>query len=219
MTNLRVAMFLEMGTTAGGITGAYLSGLVNPRWLYLIFGTVLAWSALAMFHNRHERLMTEPHDALSERLALGGAYYDPVHQREIVYHVGHPRLALGLMYIAGILSGLLGIGAGILKVPTMDVAMRLPIKVSSATSNFMIGVTAAASAGFYFVRGDINPFIAAPVAAGILVGATLGSRLLPHLKSSTIRLIFLVALIWVSYRMIRQGLPTEWFAWLRGATA
>ena len=117
----------------------------------------------------------------------------------------HPRIGLGLMYIAGIVSGLLGIGSGALKVPAMDLAMRLPIKVSTATSNFMIGVTAAASAGVYFARGDINPFIAAPVAAGVLGGATAGSRLLGRINSATIRVIFVAVLLWVSAQMLLKG--------------
>jgi uncharacterized membrane protein YfcA len=115
------------------------------------------------------------------------------------------KLGLALMYVAGVVSALLGIGSGALKVPAMDLAMRMPIKVSTATSNFMIGVTAAASAGAYFVRGDINPFIAAPVAAGILIGATLGSRLLGRLHSKRIRIAFVVVLIWISLEMFLKG--------------
>src|SRR5690606_26505300 len=103
-------------------------------------------------------------------------------------------------------SGLLGIGSGALKVPAMDLAMRLPIKVSTATSNYMIGVTAAASAGIYFARGDIDPFIAAPVAAGVLIGATAGSRLLGRLHSSTVRTVFVAVLVWVSAEMLLKGL-------------
>ena len=110
------------------------------------------------------------------------------------------------MYIAGIVSGLLGIGSGALKVTAMDLAMRLPIKVSSATSNFMIGVTAAASAGVFFVRGDIDPFVAAPVATGVLVGATLGSHLLGKLQSSTIRMVFIAVLLFISIQMMLKGL-------------
>jgi hypothetical protein len=109
------------------------------------------------------------------------------------------------MYFAGILSGLLGIGSGVVKVPAMDLAMRLPIKVSTATSNFMIGVTAAASAGVYFARGEVNPFIAGPVAAGVLVGATAGSRLLPKIRDRRIRLGFVVLLLLVSLQMLWRG--------------
>ena len=117
------------------------------------------------------------------------------------------RTPLGffLMYIAGIVSGLLGIGSGALKVPAMDLAMGLPIKVSTATSNFMIGVTAAASAGVYFSRGDVDPFVAAPVACGVLLGATAGSHLLGKLKSQVIRIVFVLVLLWVSAEMILKG--------------
>src|SRR5205085_11091153 len=111
-------------------------------------------------------------------------------------------VGFALMYVAGVVSGLLGIGSGALKVPAMDLAMGLPIKVSTATSNFMIGVTAAASAGVYFMRGDIDPFIAAPVAAGVLVGATGGSRLLGRIQSRNIRVTFVIVLIWISLQML-----------------
>jgi uncharacterized membrane protein YfcA len=110
------------------------------------------------------------------------------------------------MYVAGCVSGLLGIGSGALKVPAMDLAMRLPIKVSTATSNFMIGVTAAASAGVYFMRGEIPPLIAAPVAAGVLLGATGGSLLLPRLKNRSIRIAFVLVLLWISGQMLYQGI-------------
>ena len=110
------------------------------------------------------------------------------------------------MYLAGILSGLLGIGSGILKVLAMDLAMRMPIKVSTATSNFMIGVTAAASAGVYFARGNIDPFIAAPVAVGVVLGATLGSRIMPKTDSRVLRLIFVLVLLFVAAQMILRGL-------------
>ncbi len=115
------------------------------------------------------------------------------------------RIGLGLMYLAGVISGLLGIGSGALKVPAMDLAMGLPIKVSAATSNFMIGVTAAASAGIYFMRGDIDPFVAGPVAVGVLLGARIGVRLLGRLESATIRVAFILILLWVSVEMLLKG--------------
>lgn len=206
MTNLRVAMFLELGTTAGALTGAYLAGLIDSRWLYIIFGVVLGYSSLAMFRKRKEAHDTgDPPSPLAERLQLHSSYYDESVNTELPYRVARPKLGLGLMYIAGTVSGLLGIGSGALKVPAMDLGMRLPIKVSTATSNFMMGVTAAASAGVYFLRGDINPFIAAPVAIGVLIGATVGSRLLGRLQSSTIRIIFIVVLLWVAVQMFIKG--------------
>ncbi len=207
MTNLRVAMVLEIATTTGALTGAYLAGLIGGRWLYVIFGVMMGYSALAMFRKRHEQAGVDvPACALADRLGLHDSYYDQAAEKEIAYRVAHTQLGMALMYVAGVVSGLLGIGSGALKVPAMDLAMRLPIKVSTATSNFMIGVTAAASAGVYFARGNIDPFIAAPVAAGVLVGATIGSHLLGKLHSHRIRAVFVIVLLWVSAQMLWKGL-------------
>jgi uncharacterized membrane protein YfcA len=206
MTNLRVAMMLEIGTTTGALSGAYLSGLIGGRWLYVIFGLVMGYSAVMMFPRRGRREGDDGRPApVADFLRLSSSYYDEAAGREIAYRVVRARVGLGLMYIAGMISGLLGIGSGSLKVPAMDLAMRLPIKVSAATSNFMIGVTAAASAGVYFARGDIDPFVAAPVAAGVLVGATVGSRLLGRLRSRTVRILFIIVLVWISVQMLLKG--------------
>src|SRR5262245_26020768 len=206
MTNLRVAMVLEVATTSGALTGAYLAGKLNGRWLYIIFGLVMGYSSLMMFRKRHETVAAITRAApWADYLRLHSHYYDEALNREIVYRVVGTRIGLGLMYLAGVVSGLLGIGSGALKVPAMDLAMHLPIKVSTATSNFMIGVTAAASAGVYFMRGDIDPFVAAPVATGVLVGATIGARLLGRLHSSTIRVVFVAVLLWVSIQMLLKG--------------
>lgn len=208
MTNLRVAMVLEVATTSGALTGAYLAGHISGRWLYIIFGLVMGYSSVMMFRKRYEAAIA--HDLVkaapwADYLRLHGSYYDEAAGQEVTYQVVSTRIGLGLMYLAGVVSGLLGIGSGALKVPAMDLAMRLPIKVSTATSNFMIGVTAAASAGVYFMRGDIDPFVAAPVATGVLIGATLGSRLLGRLQSSTIRVVFVAVLLWVSVQMLLKG--------------
>jgi uncharacterized membrane protein YfcA len=209
MTNLRVAMVLELATVSGALTGAYLAGLLSGRGLYIIFGLILGFSAITMFRkkrqpsNGDEIARAAP---WADRLRLHSSYYDDAEGQEIPYRVRNTRIGLGLMYIAGMVSGLLGIGSGALKVPAMDLAMHLPIKVSTATSNFMIGVTAAASASVYFMRGDINPMIAAPVATGVLLGATLGSRFLGRLQSSTIRVIFVAVLLWVSIQMLVKGM-------------
>jgi uncharacterized protein len=207
MTNLRVAMVLELATTSGALTGAYTAGRLNGRWLYIIFGLVMGYSALIMFR---KRLETSEDITISapwaDYLRLHSSYYDEALGKQVLYRVARTRVGLGLMYIAGVVSGLLGIGSGALKVPAMDLAMRLPIKVSTATSNFMIGVTAAASAGVYFTRGDIDPFVAAPVATGVLIGAVIGSRWLGRLQSSTVRLVFVTVLVWVSVQMLLKGL-------------
>jgi hypothetical protein len=207
MSNLRAAMFLEMATTAGAICGAYVAGVIHPRWLFVLFGLILGYSGIEMFRKlADDQADAVPPDRLADRLRLHGSYYDAALGREVAYRVTHTRLGLVLMYIAGVVSGLLGIGSGALKVPAMDLAMRLPIKVSTATSNFMIGVTAAASARLYFARGDVDPIVAAPVAAGVLIGAVGGSRLLPGLRGRSIRIVFVIVLAWISLQMLWKGI-------------
>jgi uncharacterized protein len=205
LANLRVAMFLELGTTAGAITGAYIAGLIHPRWLYILFGLILGYSAVAMIRGRHGARKHHRPGALSRGLKLGSSYFDDAAGEEIAYEPVRPGLGLGLMYIAGAVSGLLGIGSGALKVPAMDLAMELPIKVSTATSNFMIGVTAAASAGLYFARGQIDPFIAAPVAFGVLAGAFAGSKTLGRIGNRAVRLLFVAVLIFIAAQMLYRG--------------
>jgi uncharacterized protein len=207
MTNLRVAMLLELGTTIGALSGAYLAGIIGGRGLYITFGVIMGLSAFEMLRKQVTGQPADvPPDALADRLKLHASFYDPARGEEISYRVTHTRLGLMLMYVAGVVSGLLGIGSGVLKVPAMDLAMRMPIKASTATSNFMIGVTAAASAGVYFARGDIDPFVAAPVAAGVLLGAAVGSRLLGQIRGRFIRVVFVVVLVGVSLEMLRKGL-------------
>jgi uncharacterized membrane protein YfcA len=207
ISNIRVGLFLEIGTTLGAITGAYIAGLVSIRILYLLFGVVLAVSAYQMirggYHDR--KLASNSTDVWADKLRLHDSFYDRGTQTTVAYKVANTKLGLGLMYVAGAVSGLLGIGSGALKVPAMDLAMHLPMKVSSATSNFMIGVTAAASAGIYFLRGDVNPFIAGPTALGVVIGALLGARLLPKMDASKLRGIFVVILVIVALQMLYKG--------------
>jgi uncharacterized membrane protein YfcA len=206
MTNLRVAMALELATTTGALVGAFIAGVVGGRWLFLIFGAMLGYSAVAMLRKRNQTDCTSaPADRIADRLQLHDSYFDEAIGKLIHYRVARTPIGFGLMWLAGVTSGLLGIGSGALKVPAMDLAMGLPIKVSTATSNFMIGVTAAASAGVYFARGDIDPFVAAPVAVGVLIGATTGSKLLGKLHSRWIRLIFVAILLWISVQMLWKG--------------
>ena len=168
---------------------------------------MLAYSALATFQRRKAaQPLLVSNDRIANALELHGEYYDEAEKKNIVYKVTGTKLGLFMMYVAGLVSALLGIGSGALKVPAMDLAMHLPMKVSTATSNFMIGVTAAASAGVYFARGQIDPIIAAPVAIGILVGATLGSKVLGKITSKTVRLIFVVVLVAISFEMLQRGL-------------
>jgi len=206
LANIRVAMFLELGTTLGAITGAYLAGILHARFLFILFGLILGYSAIAMIRGRKrgdEEVVPGP---WARVLRLRSSYFDDAVGEEIVYQPVRARIGLGLMYIAGTVSGLLGIGSGALKVPAMDLAMELPIKVSTATSNFMIGVTAAASAGVYFSRGQIDPFIAAPVAIGVLGGAFIGSQTLGRIGSRSVRIVFVVVLVVVALQMLIKGI-------------
>ncbi|ACL76000.1 sulfite exporter TauE/SafE family protein [Ruminiclostridium cellulolyticum] len=206
ITNVRVAMFLEIATTIGALTGAFIAGLVSTKYLYLIFGFLLLYSAINMFKKRKQELPRDISPSpLSQKLNLSGAYYDKALSETVEYNVTGVYGGFGMMYVAGVISGLLGIGSGIFKVMAMDSFMKLPMKVSTATSNFMIGVTAAASAGIYLSRGNIDPSIAAPVALGVLLGASVGTKVMQRLKSSTLRLVFIPVLLYVSIQMIVKG--------------
>jgi uncharacterized membrane protein YfcA len=207
ITDMRVGMFLELATTTGAVCGALLAAVVAPAFLYVLLGVVLLFSA-AMQVTRlgEETPPTGPTSALAARLRLESSYPDRKLGREVPYSARRVPLGFALMWVAGVVSGLLGIGSGVLKVLAMDGAMRLPMKVSSATSNFMIGVTAAASAGIYLSRGDVDPRIAAPVALGVLAGALVGARLLQHISNRAVRLIFLPVLVVVGIETIGRGL-------------
>lgn len=207
MTNLRVGMFLEIATTIGAITGAFLGGIINPNYLYFLFGILMLYSAFAMFKKGKTELPrnVETHP-LAEKLKLNGEYYDKALGKNVYYRVSGVPSGFGVMYGAGIISGLLGIGSGSFKVMAMDLFMKLPLKVSSATSNFMMGVTAAASAEVYLLRGDIDPKISAPVALGVLAGAAIGTRIMQNMKSKTIRKIFIPFLVYISIEMILKGM-------------
>jgi uncharacterized membrane protein YfcA len=208
ITNIRIGMFLEIATTTGAMTGALLAGVLGGPLLFLLFAVLLGYSALSMLRRPTRTAGTSavPHDRIADSLGLSGSYYDAALGRTVGYRASGGLVGLFLMYIAGAVSGLLGIGSGVLKVPAMDIAMYLPMKVSTATSNFMIGVTAAASAGVYFSRGQMNPFIAAPVALGVLFGATLGTRVMAKTKSTSLRRIFVVVLLVVATEMLIRGL-------------
>ena len=202
MTNLRVGMFLELATTSGAIAGAAIAAYVNSSALELIFGGILLVSLVPMVTKIGEDVPRNPElKNLSKRLALTGSYSEP-DGSVVNYNATRPKVGLFGMAIAGMLSGLLGIGSGAFKVLSMDLAMKLPMKVSTTTSNFMIGVTAAASAGIYFARGDVNPLIVAPVALGILIGAAVGARLLIRARNPAIRKIFVVVLAVAAIEMI-----------------
>jgi uncharacterized membrane protein YfcA len=206
ITNLRLGMFLEMATTTGAVVGAVVAGVLPGRALSVVFGLVLVHAAWTLYRSRDEDVPAGVMGSvLATRLRLHGAYYDPALGRTVSYQITGVPQGFGMMWIAGLISGLLGIGSGVFKVIALDTMMRAPIKVSTTTSNFMIGVTAAASAGIYFLRGDIHPFIAAPVALGILTGTIGGTYLLLRLRGAAIRKVFLVVLVVIAIQMVWRG--------------
>lgn len=204
LTNLRIGVLLEIATVTGAVLGFLLSTFVNTQFLFLAFGAFLMFSALMMLRKREENIALINHP-WADILKLDSVYPDG-RGNMIAYKVAGVPVGLAWMFIAGIVSALLGVGGGVLKVIAMDGAMKLPIKVSSATSNFMIGVTASASAGAYFLRGDVRPEIAAPVAVGIIIGSYFGAKLMVMLPAQAIRKLFVVVLAIISIQMIMKGL-------------
>jgi hypothetical protein len=208
LTNIRLAIVLETATTLGALTGVLLAGVLPVSFLYFLFAAILLLSAQQMMARRRNPAAIAANAEARDwatTLRLHSNYPDRALGRDVAYRVGRVPLGLALMYGAGLVSALLGIGSGVLKIPAMDTALRLPIKVSSATSNFMIGVTAAASGAAYFARGDIDPLIAGPVALGSVMGAMLGARLLMAVSGERLRLLFVVVLVALAVQMLLSG--------------
>jgi uncharacterized membrane protein YfcA len=203
-TNLRIGMFLEVATTSGAIVGALAASHVSKPALALILGVVLLHSAWLTLRGIEEPVNPQASDPLATRLRLDSAYPTPAGRRP--YHVRKVGGGFGLMLVAGILSGLLGIGSGSLKVIAMDRVMRIPFKVSATTSNFMIGVTAAASAGVYLNRGFIDPVLAMPVMLGVLAGSLAGARLLAGASVRVLRVVFSILVAALAVEMIASAL-------------
>jgi uncharacterized membrane protein YfcA len=202
-SNIRIGMFLEVATTFGALLGAYLTAKVTGNWIGIIFGLVLLYSAWASLDKLHDMPQPPRPDPLALRLNLKGSYPDNGLEHE--YVACNVPGAFGIMFGAGTLSGLLGIGSGAVKVLAMDYAMKLPFKVSTTTSNFMIGVTAAASAGIYLSRGYVLPSLAMPVMLGVLVGSLIGARVLARTRVKTIRIGFAIVIVAMGAEMIFNG--------------
>jgi uncharacterized membrane protein YfcA len=203
-SNIRIGMLLEIATTLGAILGAFLATHVATHIIAVIFGLVLIHSALQTVVNAGpDSGPPIESDSLAKRLRLAGDY--PLHGGRQKYGVRNVPAGFGLMFGAGALSGLLGIGSGALKVIAMDRAMKIPFRVSTTTSNFMIGVTAAASAGVYLSRGYIDPRVAMPVMLGVLLGAFLGTKVLMRVRVRTLRFVFAVVIFALAVEMIVNG--------------
>jgi len=204
ITNMRLGMFLEVATTIGAVCGALIAVYTPASFIAVLFGLILLFSAFSSLQEKVNREQDSPSGYLAEKLKLNGSYpaKDGIHH----YTVRHAQGGFLMMLFAGIMSGLLGIGSGALKVLAMDKIMRVPFKVSTTTSNFMIGVTAAASAVVYFQQGYILPEIAAPVMTGVLIGAFAGSRILVKVQPKSLRWIFAIVVTFLSLQMIYKGI-------------
>jgi len=203
-SNIRIGMFLEIATTVGALLGAYLAVWIPTAAIATIFGCTLLYSAYLSRRPRPPELRNLPPDPLATRLKLNGSFPDLDGKRS--YNVQRVPAGFSLMFGAGALSGLLGIGSGAVKVLAMDQAMRIPFKVSTTTSNFMIGVTAAASAGVYLSRGYVDPGLSMPVMLGVLAGSLLGSRILVKAETKSLRLIFSLVILVLGLQMLYKGI-------------
>ncbi len=203
-TNLRIAMFLQLTSIAGGIAGALLVALIPTSALKITFGMVLLFSSYLSFRRKEEAETGRPSDPLAVRLHMESSY--PALGGWQSYKVFRVIPSSLLMSVAGIISGLLGIGAGAVNVLVMDQSMKLPYKVSASTSNFMVGITAAASAGIYFHRGYVDPVLTMPVVLGILAGAIVGARLLMRIRVKPLRMFFSFLVLIAALEMIYKGL-------------
>jgi uncharacterized protein len=203
-SNIRIGMFLEIATTLGAILGAFLTAHVPSSAIAVIFGLVLVYSAYVSRRTRPRTEVNDPPDPLATKLRMNGTFPDTNGIRQ--YNVYRVPAGFSIMFGAGALSGLLGIGSGALKVVAMDQAMKIPFKVSTTTSNFMIGVTAAASAGVYLTRGYIDPTLAMPVMLGVLIGSLMGTRVLVKTKTKSLRLVFSIVIVLLGIEMLVKGL-------------
>ena len=202
-SNIRIGMFLEIATTLGALGGAIIALHVAPGIISVIFGLVLLYSAFMMFSSPPEDVAGVRPDRLAIRLRMNGSF--PGRDGPQSYNVRSVPAGFGLMAMAGVLSGLLGIGSGALKVIAMDRVMKIPFKVSTTTSNFMIGVTAAASAGVYLNRGYIDPALAMPIMLGVLLGSFLGTRVLAAAETRVLRVVFALTIVALGAEMIFKG--------------
>ena len=203
-SNIRIGMFLEVATTVGALLGGYLAAKLSTAVIAVIFGAVLIYSAYLSNQPKEEHPPGQQPDPLATRLRMDGSY--PTPQGLQSYHVHGVPAGFSLMFIAGALSSLLGIGSGAVKVLAMDHAMGIPFKVSTTTSNFMIGVTAATGAGIYLNRGYIDPGLAMPVMLGVLIGSLLGARILVNANIKFLRLVFSGVILVLGLEMIYKGL-------------
>ena len=199
-SNIRIGMFLEIATTVGAAVGALIAAKISGGAIGFVFGLVLLYSAVLSRRDASQQVLNKPPDALATRLRMNSEYPTVSGKRQ--YNVYNVPGGFGLMFGAGLLSGLLGIGSGAVKVLAMDQMMKIPFKVSTTTSNFMIGVTAAASAGVYLSRGYIDPRLAMPVMLGVLAGSLVGAKVLVRMHVRALRYVFAVVIAVLGIEML-----------------
>lgn len=204
LTNLRLGVFLELSTTLGALSGAFLTAETSESLLRILLGILLLFAAFTMIRRMGEE-KTRVNDPFAARLRLNGHYFDRAEEIEVTYGVDKVPFILLLSYVAGVISGLLGIGGGGIKVPAMNLLGRVPMKAAIATSSFMTGITAAATALIYMKHGYLDPFIVASVVLGALLGASLGSRITPRVRTENLKRLLVAILVIMGLRMISSG--------------
>jgi uncharacterized membrane protein YfcA len=210
LSNQRVGIALELAATLGAIAGAAAMTFIDPAILLIVFGgALLLTAALSVGRKSEPDPATLAPNPLAQRLALDAPLPDSADgncsEAAAVYHVQRPAAGFATMLFAGVLSGLLGIGSGVLKMLAMDTFMKIPFRVSTTTSNFMVGITAAASVGIYWNHGIIDPKVAGPALLGIVPGALLGSWLVTFMPIGPLRRLFLVVLVAIAAQMLVKG--------------
>lgn len=204
-TNIKLGMTLEVATTLGALAGGILAVYISNRYLAFLFAAILVYAGIMMLRGRHVEDDTE--EPLKERTSdLDSQYFDPATGATVPYTVNNLPVGLAGSFGAGIMSGLLGVGGGIVKVPLMNLTMRVPMKVAIATSNFMIGVTAATGALVYWTAGKVDPGITAPAVIGVLIGARLGTKVVGRVKTSVLKRVFVIFIAYTAIEMVRKGL-------------
>ncbi len=205
-TNLRLAMLLQVATAAGATAGAVIGVYANPRVVNVIFGAVLVYAAVSMAMRRQAAAVGEPVD--EDRLRLGGVYRDPASKDpdpHVRYAPQQVPLGLGVSGMAGMLSGMLGVGGGVIQVPAMNLLMRVPVKAAAGTSSFMVGITAVATASVFYAQGKIDPTVVVPAMVGIFVGSQLGSRLTRRIPTENLVVLFVLILLYLGGSLLLKA--------------
>lgn len=201
--NVRIGMFLEVAAAIGALIGAYVTHFLSPPIVQIIFGAIFIVMSYRAVRRREELDAAKEGHPIADYLKLHGEYPSPQGMKS--YKVQSVPAAFGMMGVAGVLSGLLGIGAGSFKVVAMDQLMRLPYKVSTSTSNFIIGITAAVGAGVFYKMGYVNPIITFPLVVGVMIGAVCGARIMPKIPVKPLRILFSIIMLYLAIEMMING--------------